>query len=427
LCGVWFVAADATLLGPTAPGEMSTCQDLPQILSTNFLFIREAASQALSALTGWAKIKVEFPYEADPSSSRVSQAMIHLDCACGSRMEVLDLYAGGHVVCHSCGASVLVPANAVALEEKFRFHCPHCEARVVGRRGSAGKKSQCPSCGKTYTVPEPPSDSDVLESHADRRIHLNTDDLAARIGLPFPVGRLEPRTPPRPQPRYLHPPEEVAAAREEPMPWPLASEMTPPTAEFQTALGQSTAPSPSRPGSADPRPTSEQWPGGKTLDQHLAEFMDPNRQMVVGSTSSIEPSSSAPTAASIPQFDGEAKPSSVGELRVVSGSCTGQRIRMDFRRFVVGNERDCDLRPTSTMLSRHHCVFKRDEYAVRVRDLGSNSGTYVNGRRIQTEAILKPGDDVTVGDVTLHVILPHSPRITQMHDSNPSISDFVIL
>jgi hypothetical protein len=351
--------------------------------------------------------------------------MIHLDCACGTRMEVLDLYAGGHVVCHSCGSSVLVPANAVALEEKFRFHCPHCEARVVGRRGSAGKKSQCPACGKAYTVPEPPSDSDILESHTDRRIHLNTDDLAARIGLPFPVGRLEPPIAPRPQPRYLHPPEEVAAAREEPIPWPLPSELTPP--ELQPMIEQSPSQSPVRRGPEETRPISEPWPGGTSLDRHMAQFMDPNRQMVVGSTSSIEPSSSAPTAASIPQFDGEAKPSSVGELHVVSGSCTGKRIRMDFRRFVVGNERDCDLRPVSPMLSRHHCVFKRDEYAVRVRDLGSNTGTYVNGRRIQTEAILKPGDDVTVGDVTLHVVLPYSPRITQMQDSKPSISDFVIL
>jgi pSer/pThr/pTyr-binding forkhead associated (FHA) protein len=157
-------------------------------------------------------------------------------------------------------------------------------------------------------------------------------------------------------------------------------------------------------------------------------MLDPNRQIVIGSTSAIQPSSSAPTAAAIPHFEAPAKPASVGELQVMSGSCTGTRIRMDFRRFVVGNERDCDLRPVSPMLSRHHCVFKRDEYAVRVRDLGSNSGTFVNGRRIQSEAILKPGDDVTVGDVTLHVVLPESPRVTQMRaDSEPSISDFVIL
>jgi predicted RNA-binding Zn-ribbon protein involved in translation (DUF1610 family) len=352
--------------------------------------------------------------------------MIHLDCACGTRMEVLELYAGGHVVCHSCGASVLVPADAATVEEKFRFHCPHCEARVVARRGSAGKKSQCPACGKAYTVPEPPSDSDVLFSHTDRRIHLDTDDLTARIGLPFPVGRLEPRVAPQPQPRFLHPPEEIAAAREDPLPWPLP-EVTP-APEAQEAVAQFQPYAPSPPNSREQRPTNEPWPGATPTDFRAEDLQDPNRQVVINSFSSIQPSSSAVTAASIPQFDGSTKPVSVGELQVISGSCTGKRIRMDFRRFVIGNERDCDLRPVSPMLSRHHCVFKRDEYAVRVRDLGSNTGTYVNGRRIYTEAILKPGDDVTVGDVTLHVVLPHSPRIKQMiADSQPSISDFVIL
>ncbi len=353
--------------------------------------------------------------------------MLHLECGCGNRIEVLDLYAGGHVVCHLCGASVLVPADAAVLEEKFRFHCPHCEARVVARRGSAGKKSNCPSCGKAYTVPDPPSDSDVLESQTDRRIFLDTDDLAARIGLPFPVGRLEPPVAPSPQPRFLHPPEEVAAAREDPIPWPLSAEQTPPPpVNPEPTFAQMHGHAPGHPGHLAP-PLSDSWLGRKPTERHLAELLDPNRQMVVDSFSSIQPSSSAPTAASLPQMEGPAKPSSVGELHVVSGNLTGRRIRMDFRRFVIGNERDCDLRPASPMLSRHHCVFKRDEYALRVRDLGSNTGTYVNGRRILTEAILKPGDDVTVGDVTLHVILPHSPRVTQMQDSVPSISDFVIL
>jgi hypothetical protein len=254
---------------------------------------------------------------------------------------------------------------------------------------------------------------------------LDTDDLSARIGLPFPVGRLEPRVPVLPQPRFMHPPEEVAAAREDPIPWPLPDLTVP--AETQAAASDVLPDAPSQAHAEARLPLTDLWSGARSLDQHLAEMMDPNRQMVVGSSSAVEPSSSAPTAPSIPQVDGPAKPASVGELQIVSGNGVSQRIRMDFRRFLIGNERDCDLRPVSPLLSRHHCVFKRDEYAVRVRDLGSNSGTFVNGRRIHTEAILKPGDDVTVGDITLHVVLPNSPRVTQMQDSNPSISDFVIL
>jgi pSer/pThr/pTyr-binding forkhead associated (FHA) protein len=60
--------------------------------------------------------------------------------------------------------------------------------------------------------------------------------------------------------------------------------------------------------------------------------------------------------------------------------------------------------------------------------LGSTDGTFVNGRRIFTEAILKPGDQVRIADVTFHVSLPRAPEIIQLKaDSVPSISDFVIL
>jgi pSer/pThr/pTyr-binding forkhead associated (FHA) protein len=135
-------------------------------------------------------------------------------------------------------------------------------------------------------------------------------------------------------------------------------------------------------------------------------------------------SDGVPTAEML-QFSSSA-PDSEGELQVINGSCSGQRIRMAFHRLVVGAARDCDLRP-SPLLSRHHCVFKKDEYAVRVRDLGSNSGTFVNGRRITSEVVLNPGDEVTVGDVKLSVVLPRAPDVIRAADSNPSISDFVIL
>ena len=117
--------------------------------------------------------------------------MIHIHCACGALAEVSELYAGGQVLCQACGAMVLVPADLTA-EDKFRFHCPHCETRVVARKSSAGKKSQCPVCEKVYIVPEPPPESISLPQKDSRRIEIGTDELALRIGLPFPVGKLDP-------------------------------------------------------------------------------------------------------------------------------------------------------------------------------------------------------------------------------------------
>src|SRR5262245_57603572 len=52
----------------------------------------------------------------------------------------------------------------------------------------------------------------------------------------------------------------------------------------------------------------------------------------------------------------------------------------------VGRAPDCDIPLPANLLhadvSRRHCGFEIDPPAVRVRDLGSFNGTYVNGERI---------------------------------------------
>jgi len=54
---------------------------------------------------------------------------------------------------------------------------------------------------------------------------------------------------------------------------------------------------------------------------------------------------------------------------------------------VIGRSEDCTVRLPNRgwefqMVSRHHCQLKVDPPHVRVRDLGSRNGTYVNGRLI---------------------------------------------
>lgn len=54
-------------------------------------------------------------------------------------------------------------------------------------------------------------------------------------------------------------------------------------------------------------------------------------------------------------------------------------------------------------ISRRHCQFSlNSQGALTVRDLGSMNGTYVDDRRI-TKAVLKPGDIVQIGAITLRV------------------------
>ena len=52
-------------------------------------------------------------------------------------------------------------------------------------------------------------------------------------------------------------------------------------------------------------------------------------------------------------------------------------------------------------LSRMHAVLERYPAGWLIRDLGSRNGTHVNGERIATERMLRPGDAVLVGHTTI--------------------------
>lgn len=99
-------------------------------------------------------------------------------------------------------------------------------------------------------------------------------------------------------------------------------------------------------------------------------------------------------------------------LKVDGGKHAGRIIPLNAGRFLIGREQDCHLRPNSELISRHHCVFTLDEYALRLRDLGSTNGTFVNDEQIEGEVVLNPGDRVAAGKlqfiVTEHAAVPAS-------------------
>ncbi len=96
------------------------------------------------------------------------------------------------------------------------------------------------------------------------------------------------------------------------------------------------------------------------------------------------------------------------ELKVIEGKQQGKSIPLNAKKFLIGREQDCQLRPTSDLVSRHHCVFSQDGYTVRLRDLGSTNGTFVNGERIQGQVSLNDGDRVQIGKLAFQVIIRQS-------------------
>lgn len=73
--------------------------------------------------------------------------------------------------------------------------------------------------------------------------------------------------------------------------------------------------------------------------------------------------------------------------------------------FVIGRAVDCHLQIASRFVSRHHCeliVSERDQQ-VRVRDLGSQNGTFVNDSMVTEECELKDGDRIRVASVPFEI------------------------
>jgi predicted component of type VI protein secretion system len=66
---------------------------------------------------------------------------------------------------------------------------------------------------------------------------------------------------------------------------------------------------------------------------------------------------------------------------------------------IIGRRHDCDLQIPLPTVSRRHCQITQNGQALKIRDLGSKAGTFVNDKRIGAdgEGRLKPGDYIRIG------------------------------
>jgi len=92
-------------------------------------------------------------------------------------------------------------------------------------------------------------------------------------------------------------------------------------------------------------------------------------------------------------------------LKVLAGKVRGQELPVPGPKFFIGRAEDCQLRPRSDLISRHHCALLIEENFVAVRDFGSKNGTHVNGERVLGERELKAGDKLTIGPLEFEICL----------------------
>ncbi len=75
----------------------------------------------------------------------------------------------------------------------------------------------------------------------------------------------------------------------------------------------------------------------------------------------------------------------------------------------IGRGEDCTLRIPLMSISRQHCELTKSDDELRIRDLASSNGTYINNQRVD-EAVLKAGDRITLGLATLTVQIDGKPE-----------------
>jgi two-component system response regulator HydG len=91
------------------------------------------------------------------------------------------------------------------------------------------------------------------------------------------------------------------------------------------------------------------------------------------------------------------------ELVVTGGPDVGARFFLSSSHpspLLVGQSTTCDFRLSDRSISRRHAAIDASSWPVRVRDLGSTNGTFVNGVAI-VEAHLVGGETIRLGDTTL--------------------------
>lgn len=76
---------------------------------------------------------------------------------------------------------------------------------------------------------------------------------------------------------------------------------------------------------------------------------------------------------------------------------------------VIGRGEECELQIPLLNVSRRHCELRLDEGVIRVKDLASSNGTYLNNQRI-SEGELAAGDRLSIGPIVFTVQVDGQPE-----------------
>ena len=90
----------------------------------------------------------------------------------------------------------------------------------------------------------------------------------------------------------------------------------------------------------------------------------------------------------------------MAKLVVLSEGFTGRSHDLTTDRTTIGRVEDNTFQIAEASVSSHHCEVLLKDGQVRIKDLNSTNGTFIDGNQI-TEGVLKPGQLLRLGKVEL--------------------------
>jgi len=87
------------------------------------------------------------------------------------------------------------------------------------------------------------------------------------------------------------------------------------------------------------------------------------------------------------------------------GPMKGKVVPITVREFTIGRDPSCQLKPGSDAVAAKHCMIRVALPDITVEDLGSTTGTMVNGQKIAAKTVLKGGEKLSVGPLHFQVVV----------------------
>lgn len=100
------------------------------------------------------------------------------------------------------------------------------------------------------------------------------------------------------------------------------------------------------------------------------------------------------------------------DLVIQTGKHQGTRLSLPLDKpIVVGRDESCQMTLASSLVSRRHCELTHTALGIRVCDLQSQNGTYINDVVVDTPAVMQIGDQLRIGASVFEVqaAIPRTP------------------